>query len=189
MKFSRELCPSYEHEKIYAGKAFNLSMGEAFMIEGKLLYCSIELERRVASLYLELASVVEGKDKFASIFLKQIGLESSFHSEILRSLSMALGAYEETGDCPAVIGEAWRRVEEAYSKIKQGKVAEAESVLKDLVLLEGFASEETYHKLLLPLISKLLQDEAPVDLAKLSIEKIIQDEAFHEKALKKMAEI
>jgi len=62
-------------------------------------------------------------------------------------------------------------------------VAEAESVLKDLVSLEGFAGGETYHKLLLPLLSKLLQDEALVDLAKLSIEKIIQDEAFHEKAL------
>jgi hypothetical protein len=163
-------------------------MGEEFVIDGKLLYCSIELERRVASLYRELASVVEGKDKFASILLKQIGLESGVHSEILRSLSMALGAYEETGDCPAVIGEAWRRVEEAYSKIKQGKGAEAESVLKDLVILEGFVGEETYHKLLLPLLSKLLQDEAPVDLAKLSIEKIIQDEAFHEKAVKRITE-
>jgi hypothetical protein len=163
-------------------------MVEEFMIDGKLLYCSIELERRIASLYQELASVVEGKDKFASILLKQIGLESSVHSEVLRSLSMALGAYEETGDCPAVIGEAWRRVEEAYSKIKQGRVAEAKSVLKDVVLLEGFVGEETYHKLLLPLLSKLLQDEAPVDLAKLSIEKIVQDEAFHEKAAKKIAE-
>jgi hypothetical protein len=174
--------------KTYMGEAFNLSMEEEFMIDGKLLYCSIELERRIASLYQELASVVEGKDKFASILLKQMGLESSVHSEILRSLSMALGAYEETGDCTAVIGEAWRRVEEAYSKIKQGKVAEAKSVLKDLVLLEGFVGEETYHKLLLPLLSKLLQDEAPVDLAKLSIEKIVQDEAFHEKAVKKIAE-
>uniref|UniRef100_A0A7C2BKT4 Ferritin-like domain-containing protein n=1 Tax=Thermosphaera aggregans TaxID=54254 RepID=A0A7C2BKT4_9CREN len=153
---------------------------------GKLLYCSVELEHKVASLYRELASLVEGKDKITSLILKQIGLESDVHSEVFRSLSIMLGLYEETGDCPVMIGEAWRRVEEAHSKIKQGGVAEAKSVLKELVVLEGFVGEETYHKLLLPLLLKLLQDKEAVNLTRLLIEKIIQDEAYHEEAVKKI---
>uniref|UniRef100_A0A7C2FX07 Ferritin-like domain-containing protein n=1 Tax=Thermosphaera aggregans TaxID=54254 RepID=A0A7C2FX07_9CREN len=65
-------------------------------------------------------------------------------------------------------------------------MAEAKSVLKELVVLEGFVGEETYHKLLLPLLLKLLQDKEAVNLTRLLIEKIIQDEAYHEEAVKKI---
>ncbi|QOR94874.1 hypothetical protein IMZ38_02860 [Thermosphaera chiliense] len=150
---------------------------------GKLIYCSVELERKVASLYQELASLAESGEQFASLLLKQIGLESMVHSEVLRSLGVSLGLYEETGECQTLIGDVWSRVEEAYSKIKQPGKADVRGVLKELVSLEGFVGEETYHRLLLPLLEKVLQDRDSLRLAKLVLEKIIQDEGFHEKAV------
>lgn len=105
------------------------------------------------------------------------------HSEILRSLGTSLGLYEETEECQTLIGDVWSRVEEAYSKIKQPGKADVRGVLKELVSLEGFVGEETYHRLLLPLLEKVLQDRDSLRLAKLVLEKIIQDEGFHEKAV------
>ncbi|WP_448579229.1 hypothetical protein [Thermosphaera sp.] len=149
----------------------------------KILYCSVELERKVASLYEELASLAESEDRFISLILKQIGLESMVHSEVLRSLGMKLGLYEETEDCRSLLGEAWTRIEEAYSEIRRSEKPDIRSILKEILSVEGFVGEETYHKLLMPLLKKLLKDEDSQKLARLALEKIIEDEAFHENAV------
>jgi len=73
----------------------------------------------------------------------------------------------------------YRECFKSIENTSEVSLEELKIILEKLVILENFIAEETYHKLLLPLVIDLLPNNT--DLIVQLINKIVVDEEFHEK--------
>ncbi len=149
----------------------------------ELLTCSIIMEKNVAELFFELHR--KTRDPVIKLLFKTIALESSNHASILEDIADTYGLKQEGVDCREYHGEQCIIIESVLNQLKntsEVSLEELKIILEKLVILENFIAEETYHKLLLPLVIDLLPNNT--DLIVQLINKIVVDEEFHEKTIK-----
>lgn len=149
----------------------------------KTLTCSSILEEAVADVYFQLRNKIN--DPHIALVFETISQESRKHASILRSIAILVGLKRVDVDCREYLGELYASVEHVLSRlqiVKELSKDEVRDIVEKLYVVEYFAGEETYHKLLLPLVRELLP--ASSKLIEELINKIIEDEEFHERAVK-----
>jgi rubrerythrin len=156
----------------------------------KHLYCSASLERLVAKA-LKLCGVkLRSVDRYAQLVLTLIAIESERHAEIFEVLAKELNLSKEYSDCREFVGEPWRAVETMIEELKSGREVDYSKLLEKQRWLEEAVGEETYHKILLPLLPGLANEQCVESRAsealKEILDKIVWDEKYHEKAVKEL---
>jgi rubrerythrin len=154
---------------------------------GKVLTCSSVLERAVAELYFALYSKTD--DPIIALVFKKISLDSSSHASILEEVATITKLKRGDINCREFLAEQYSIVERAMSyletktKLSRGELRTA---IEKLLLLENYVGEETYHRILIPLMAGFLpiQSNLLVEL----MNDIVEDEKFHEKAVKAVLE-
>jgi len=116
-------------------------------------YCSIALESLVSELLSLYSEKLRASRRGASVLLKVVSIESEKHAEIIDLLAKELDLYVEYEDCRSLVGEPWRAVEDLLATLKSGVEIEPKEFLKRLAWVERAVGEETYHRVLLPLIT------------------------------------
>ncbi|MCC6045453.1 MAG: hypothetical protein LM572_01560 [Ignisphaera sp.] len=147
----------------------------------KILNCSIALEEKLSKVYLSLAKKVS--ELSAKVLLEIIAFESEKHALILREIANLLNLALQSIDCREFLGALYidlERVEYELHKKESLGLEELAKLLESLIIIENFAGEETYHKLLLPLIKDFISRDYFITML---IDKIVSDEKFHEKAI------
>lgn len=155
-----------------------------------MVYCIAQFEMLTASLYERAARAVSDKSASISLILHLISMESRTHSHIMGELARRLGLRETSYNCKDIIGEPWRRIETLVSNLDFGEGASLSQLLKELEFVEGFVGEETYTKVVLPLLKDMLSDRGVdlVEVANIVIDKIVQDEKCHERLVARVRE-
>uniref|UniRef100_A0A7C4FGH4 Rubrerythrin diiron-binding domain-containing protein n=1 Tax=Ignisphaera aggregans TaxID=334771 RepID=A0A7C4FGH4_9CREN len=148
----------------------------------KILRCSIELEKKVAMVYIKLSNKVS--DPAIRVLFEVIALESDKHAVILERIVSLSNLMSQSISCREFLGSLYiglEQVEEYLNTKIQLDLEELRKLLESLVIVEGFVGEETYHKLLIPLIKDFISEGNFVSML---VDKIILDEKFHEEAVK-----
>lgn len=149
----------------------------------ELITCSIVLEKMISDLYFELYE--KTRDPDIKLLFRVIGLESKRHSEILEETAVTYGLKQERVDCRKHLGELFVVVESVLNQLREKSeltLKDLETILGKNCILENFVGEETYHRILLPLLVDMVPD-ASESLVRI-MNKIVRDEEFHEEALK-----
>ncbi|MEM0347044.1 MAG: hypothetical protein QXV93_05265 [Zestosphaera sp.] len=154
-----------------------------------VLICAERFEGLVARFYSELSKKVE--DEFLSTVFKWVSVESLNHAELMSSILKFLNLHYVEVDCSAVVGEPWVTVMELFEKIVKTDKADSRVVselLAGMKILEKFVGEETYGKLLYPLIKKLIieaseksRDLRRIEILSTIVDELIEEEKYHEK--------
>jgi len=177
----------YLSMRIYFGVLFMESADLCELVR-KHLYCSSALERLVAEALKLFSERLRGVDTYSQLVLATVGIESERHAQILEMVAKSLNLYKEYGDCREFVGEPWRAVEAMVEELRSGREVNYAELLEKQRWLEEALGEETYHRILLPLVSGTARElciEAPASEAvKEILDKIVEDEKFHEKAVK-----
>lgn len=154
------------------------------------LYCSIALERLVAEALSLFSEKLRGFDSYSQLILAAIAIESERHAEILEMLAKELNLYNEYSNCREFVGEPWRAVETMSEELKSGREASYAELLERQKWVEEAVGEETYHKILLPLVSGTAREQCIESNAseafKDILDKVVEDEKFHEQAVKEV---
>jgi hypothetical protein len=148
----------------------------------KILKCSIELEKKVAMVYINISKKVS--EPAIKVLFEAIALESDKHAVILERIVNLSNLMSQSVSCREFLGSLYIDLEqvEGYLNTKiQLDLEELRKLLESLVIVEGFVGEETYHKLLMPLIKDFVSEGNFVSML---INKIILDEKFHEETIK-----
>jgi len=157
-------------------------------ILGTILECSIWLEEETAKLYLKLSSRVEHKN--TAQLLKIIGLQSRSHAEMLNWILETIlekRKLRET-DCLKITGEVGeinvsiiRAIEEKDTITRKDLC----NIIRKLEFIENGIGEETYSRILLPLLKTTMKQTYPANpalgIAEEIVETIINEEKLHEK--------
>ncbi|MEL9940861.1 MAG: hypothetical protein QW348_08420 [Ignisphaera sp.] len=157
------------------------------------LYCSYRLEHLVAKLLLTYAEKLKDspKEREARAILAAIAIESSKHAELIDMIARLYNLYEEVDDCSQVIGMPWLVLQEFFEEVSSGRHIDLKKFIEKQIWLENAVGEETYHKLLLPLLSlkeelRNCADPSTLSSIELLFKKIALDEKWHEEMLKKI---
>lgn len=152
------------------------------------LGCLAWFEERTARLYELMASEVG--DKPVSHLLRVLQHQSLSHRDIILYIAGELGIPELIGGrgvCHSFIGpvaEAADTLIDELMKSSSGlRLEELEAIFKELEFIESAAGEETYVKIMAPLIKAIVEEtrekwkgEAVGHL----LEEIVREEKFHE---------
>lgn len=157
-----------------------------------VLVCTEKFESLVAEFYRELSEKVG--DKLLSTVFRWVSMESSGHAELVSGIRESLNIPRVEINCSAVVGEPWVALTKSTKKLV--KIDKADSrvigeILADVKVLENFAGEETYGKLLYPLIKNLIAEAGEelkdsrmkLDILTILLNKIVLDEKYHEKLI------
>lgn len=158
----------------------------------KTFYCSYRLEKLVAELLNKYSEKIKNFNKEINIILKIIAIESLKHAEFINFLSEYYNLYEEIDNCSQVVGEPWIVVQELLELIDRVENIDLKMFLEKQSWLEKTVGEESYHKLLMPLLREAIQnnciDYHEADIVKEVLDKIVVDEKWHEHVLKILLE-
>lgn len=163
-----------------------------------VVICAEKFERLIAEFYSVLSKKVE--DKLLSAIFKWISAESFNHAELMSSIHKTLDLQHVEVDCSAVIGESWvAAIKSMQNVMKIDKVDSrvVSELLADMKVLENFTGEETYGKLLYPLVRNLIIEvgEESKDLRMMSdmlstvLDEIVLEEKYHEKLVNLISDL
>lgn len=161
------------------------------------LYCSYKLELLVAKLLSAYAEKLDGsspRERDARAILMAIAIESNKHAELIDMIARLYNLYEEVDDCSQVVGMPWHVLQELFEDVSSGRHIDLKKFIEKQMWLEKAVGEETYHKLMLPLLSlkedlHSCADSSALSSIELIFNKIALDEKWHEEMLKKLMEL
>ncbi|MEM1560747.1 MAG: hypothetical protein QXH10_10065 [Ignisphaera sp.] len=155
------------------------------------LYCCYMMEKMVTDVFDKYADVMKHRSIYISTVLNAIALESKKHAELLGFLAKQFDLFEET-DCAQFVGEPWVKTQRVLDRLSLGEEMDLKSFLETQIWIEGAIGEETYHKILLPLLIKCINvnclKEETAKTLEVILRKIVKDEKWHEEVLMKLAE-
>uniref|UniRef100_A0A7C5YXK3 Rubrerythrin diiron-binding domain-containing protein n=1 Tax=Ignisphaera aggregans TaxID=334771 RepID=A0A7C5YXK3_9CREN len=142
--------------------------------------CSKEFEELTAILYENLSSLYTNNKEFSLAF-KWLSIESYSHAKFMEDIYRVLNITISSYNCREFVGEPWRRVEILLDLIKKNADIDIDEVLNGLEIIEKFVGEETYSRLIYPLLDKLIK-ELNISLTIVSniFSEIIEEEKYHE---------
>ena len=153
------------------------------------LGCLAWFEERTAELYGVLVSRV--RDKPVSSLFRVLQMQSLSHKDIIEFVMGVLGMPEAIAGkavCGAVIGPVAEVTEELIDALsKESRTIlpeELKAVFKELEFIESAAGEETYVKIMAPLIKAVIdmtKEEWKREAVGYLIEEIVREEKFHER--------
>ncbi len=170
-----------------------------------LLKCSVWLEERTAELYASLAEKLIS-DSTRSL-MKVIAAQSRAHAEALRAVMKFLGVDEEgvseerCAELTKPVGPLTKDLLMRVTRLREAGLKEYLQVLNDLKFLESGISEETYMRVLQPLLKSVLLELKKGDLGKHVawevreavvnelVKDIVRQEALHESLVRKASEV
>ncbi|MCD6324085.1 MAG: hypothetical protein J7L55_03140 [Desulfurococcales archaeon] len=183
----------------------DLSLEEGLKVLEELLRCSVWLEERTADLYDSISSRMR-VDEAASI-MKVIAAQSRAHAETMRALMKLLkvddGALNEEVCLKLTkpVGPVTKKLLEDVDVLRAVGSKEFGEVLEDLRFLESGIGEETYMRVLQPLLKSVLIELkkdvlsrcAAWDVKELIVNELIKDvvrqEALHELLVRKASKV
>lgn len=157
----------------------------------KDMYCCYMMEKMVAEALSRYADMIKRRCIHVSAILYAIAQESKKHAEILEYLAQLFDLFEET-NCEQLVGEPWTRIKELLNRLSIGEEIDLKSFIETQRWIEVAVGEETYHKILLPLLMEYMRmiytDGEVAEILKRIFSKIINDEKWHEESLMKLAD-
>ncbi|MCD6487660.1 MAG: hypothetical protein J7K21_00340 [Desulfurococcales archaeon] len=157
---------------------------------GGIIYCMYRVEELVAELFLKLANL-ENLPKDVAIVLRYIGMESRNHGLFLRSLHEIIkgrGVSEEK--CLGLCGSAYLQAKKLYEKVASAKkisISDVIDILQKDIEIEYVAGEETYIRLIAPLLKSYMHELELVSKPLLTIlREIAEEEKYHEELVKEV---
>ncbi len=162
----------------------------------KVLKCSIWLEERTAELYFNISNRQD--DQYTAHLLKIIAHQSKSHAEMLRWImnnTLKNQQAEPSIDCIKMTGEVGETTVKAIKyveRLEQLTFQDLNEIIGKLEFIEKGIGEETYSRILLPLIKTTLEQTAPqqatLEIAKRMIQTIIREEELHENLVKTISQ-
>jgi rubrerythrin len=168
----------------------------AINIISNLLECSIWLEERTAELYFKIANRAEQRNTVQ--ILKIIAHQSKSHAEMLNWILETLTEKRRSHeiDCMKTVGEVGELTVDMIKTVEEKHTMTHEDLcklLEKLEFIENGIGEETYSRILLPLIKTTIKQAYPetstIEVAEEMIETIINEEKLHEKLVTLIGEI
>lgn len=151
------------------------------------------LTSKALKLYAEMPNSSIPRMREIKAILSFIAIESNKHAEIIDHLVKSFNLGEEVINCEQVIGEPWRVLQTLLNQIKNGVLINLNEFLKKQMWIENTVGEETYHKILMPLLSSVTTmsclDEYTIDIIRTIFDKLAFDERWHEKIIKELINI
>lgn len=164
-----------------------MSEKEALELEAALS-CLAWFEERTAGLYGLIASRV--KDRPISYLLRVLQHQSLSHRDIVMFIMGVLGMPEMIGGravCGPLIGPVAEATEELIKELESGPrelgPEELKAIFKELEFIESSAGEETYVKIMAPLIKAVIdatKEEWKAKAVGHLLEEVVREERFHE---------
>lgn len=147
------------------------------------------LAYEIYSRYATLMSKDTPLHMYLKTLLYTIALDSKKHAEFLELIGNAFDMFEET-ECQQLVGEPWRVLYNTLESLRRGIYMDLKTFIENQVWVERAVGEETYQLMLLPLIKENANmcgvEGKTLDLVNTILERIIQDEIFHENVLKRI---
>jgi hypothetical protein len=149
--------------------------------------CSKEFEELTGILYENLSSLRINKE--FSLAFKWLSIESYSHAKFMEDIYRVLSVTISSHNCREFVGEPWRRVEMLLDLIKKNANISIDKVLNELEIIEKFVGEETYSRLLYPLLDKLIR-ELSISLPIITniLFEITEEEKHHENIIRVLKE-
>lgn len=159
----------------------------------KFLLCSSLLEEKVAAAYEHVARLID--DNIVKCLFEIIARDSFKHARCFELMAKAF--FQEVSaqleDCVKVWGESWLAVvEDAERILKKHEIslADLSSLVDSLHTIEGFVAEECLSALHAKLIDVMVgNEEVDVELFRVMLNWIVEDEDRHKKALEMVKEM
>ncbi|MEB3758573.1 MAG: hypothetical protein GSR87_01745 [Desulfurococcales archaeon] len=161
-------------------------------ILAKVLKCSIWLEERTAELYFKISNRLD--DQYTAHLLKIIAHQSKSHAEMLRWImnnTLKNQQAEPSVPCIKMTGEVGETTVKAIEYVERREkltLRDLNKIIGKLEFIEKGVGEETYSRILLPLIKTTLEQTGPqqatLEIAKRMIQTIIREEELHENLVK-----
>ena len=161
----------------------------------KVLKCSIWLEERTAELYFKISNRLD--DQYTAHLLKIIAHQSKSHAEMLRWImnntlkNQKNQQAEPSVPCIKMTGEVGETTVEAIEYVERREkltLRDLNEIIGKLEFIEKGVGEETYSRILLPLIKTTLEQTGPqqatLEIAQKMIQTIIREEELHENLVK-----
>ena len=158
----------------------------------KILKCSIWLEERTAELYFKISSRLQ--DPYTSGLLRIIAHQSKSHAEMLKWIIDNTLRNRQEGqsiDCIKMTGEVGETTVEAIEYVERHQqltLRDLNNIISKLEFIEKGVGEETYSRILLPLIKATLKQthisQATLEIAQEMIKTMINEEELHENLVK-----
>ncbi|MCX8199708.1 MAG: hypothetical protein N3E36_06805 [Sulfolobales archaeon] len=121
-----------------------------------------------------------------------IAAESRNHAKFLELVAEQNNLFEET-DCSQTVGIPWAAVQKLREELSSGRVIGLKEFIERQMWLEKAVGEETYHKIVLPLIREGIKagciTREYANILETLFSKMILDEEYHEEMLKILAEL
>jgi rubrerythrin len=168
----------------------------------QLLYCSKWLEEAAAKLYRMLAERLD--DELVASFMKVISAQSAAHAEVMeaivRSLNLDEVAERLEPDCVELtkpVGQQTLSLIEELSRMDRVDEKEFLRLRDKMIFLEDGVGEETYHRVLLPILNGLIEtlaakglekDKGLAELARDLLLDVIREEKLHELLVRRSSE-
>ncbi|MEM1612724.1 MAG: hypothetical protein QXH02_05140 [Desulfurococcaceae archaeon] len=156
------------------------------------MYCSYKIEVLVyemLSTYSTLISKDSPLHAYLKVLLYTIALDSKKHAELLELVGKAFNLFEEV-ECSQLVGEPWKVLQSTLEHLRRGVFMDLKTFVENQLWIEKAVGEETYQLLLLPLIKENAKmcgiEGKSLELVNTILERIIQDELFHENTLKRI---
>jgi rubrerythrin len=162
----------------------------------KILECSIWLEEKTAELYYKIADRV-GQRNIGQI-LRIIARQSESHAEMLNwILENILEKRKPTKiNCVKIVGEVGKTTVDLIKDVENRETITNNdlcNLIGDLEFVENGIGEETYSRILLPLIKTTLkqtyQETITLEIAEEIIGTIVNEEKLHERLVTLISEL
>lgn len=152
------------------------------------LYCIYRLELLAANVLSWYATKLE--NEYARIVISKIAIESKKHAEYLELIGVSLNLFEET-NCVDLVGEVWMKLLSIQEDIAKGTKLNLREFIERQMWVEKAVGEETYNKLILPLIGDEYSNVCGLQHRVLEVvadilNKIVREENEHEELLNKL---
>ena len=158
----------------------------------KILKCSIWLEERTAELYFKISNRLE--NQYTAHLLKIIAHQSKSHAEMLKWImnnTLRDQQAKTSIDCLKMTGEVGETTVEAIGYVERQKLLtlrDLNEIIDKLEFIERGIGEETYGRIILPLIKATLEQietpRATLEIAVEMIQTMIREEELHENLVK-----
>lgn len=153
------------------------------------------LEQMVADLFITYTdSIYDSNDRLGvtRMVLSVLAMESKNHAAYIDLIARQHNLFDES-DCTQIIGKPWILIQKLLKELSEGKKINLKEFIEKQAWIEKAVSEETYHKLLLPLISEGVRmdciDRMNAPVIETILNKIANDEVWHEKLLQLLLNI